>query len=142
MSEHEQETLLHDILYKVSSFDGRLIVLEERSYQAQHLKRWILGLVGLVLLQLGGFGYAWGQFTNRLDNIDVSALEQTLGTSLTVLADHGTELAQLRGELAHLRGQLDSRTADRFTGAMGLAHENRLERLENKLFFKGYTGDD
>lgn len=56
MSEHEQETLLHDILGKVSSFEGRLIVLEERSYQAQHLKRWILGLVGLVLLQLGGSG--------------------------------------------------------------------------------------
>ena len=123
MSEHEQETLLHDILGKVSNFDGRLIVLEERSYQAQHL-------------QLGGFAYAWGQFTNRLDNIDVSALEQSLGTSLTVLADHGTELADLRGELAHLRGQVDSRTADRFTGSMGLALENRVQRLEDKVFFQ------
>jgi hypothetical protein len=126
---NDEETTLHDI-------DRRLIVLEERSEKAQALKNWLMGLVGLVVIQLGGFAYAWGQFANRLNNIDVSALEQSLSTSLTVLADHGTELAHLRGEISHLRGQVDSKTSDRFTGSQGAAQEERIRRLEDRVLFK------
>jgi hypothetical protein len=42
----------------------------------------------------------------------------------------------MRGEINHLRGQIDAKTADRFTGSMGLALENRILRLEDKVFFQ------
>ena len=118
-------------------------------------QRWMLGLFAFVLVQIGSFAYGYGQITTKVENLDLGEfrdaiirLEKNVDTALVVLADHGTELQDVRNEQARVRGNIDqiheylnevrrkvdSQTHSRFYKEDGDKHDARIKRLEDKVF--------
>lgn len=128
--------------------DKRLVILEERSRQNLQTRKWIMGLVAAAVLQLGVVIFSYGQLTQQIANINLSEFEQNISTALTVLGDHGTELETIRGEQARVRGNIDqlhlymenlrqkvdSQTRDRWYKSDGDKLDDRVRRLEDKVF--------
>ena len=117
--------------------------------------RWMLGLFTFVIVQIGSFLYGYGQITQKMDDLDLTEfrdsmtkIEKDVGTALVVLADHGTELQDVRNEQARVRGNIDqfhgymnelrskvdNQTKDRFYKTDGDRLRERIKRLEDKVF--------
>lgn len=128
--------------------DKRLVVLEERSRQNINTRRWIMGLAGFAVIQLGTLIFSYGQITQQIDDINLDELQANMVTALTVLGDHGTEIETVRGEQARVRGNIDqlhtymenlrqkvdNQTRERFFKHDGDRLEERILRLENRVF--------
>lgn len=128
----------------MSDIDKRLAIVEiyiqARVDQEKEDRRWLRGLALAFILQFlllvsGGVVAAIrvGGLIQELESIDISDLHRDNMTALQVLADHGTEFAQVRGEQFRIRERLDSineemreRTQDRF-------YKSDAERLEDRI---------
>lgn len=140
--------ILTDIRTRLALVENDLsqIVDNRRIFQ-----RWMMGLLAFVLVQLGSFAYGYGQITQKMEDLDLSEfrdslvrLEKNVDTALVVLADHGTELQDVRNEQARvrgnidqihilmdgLRGKVDKQTNDRFYKSDGDKLEERVRELE------------
>lgn len=114
-------------------------------------QRWMMGLLAFVLIQLGSFAYGYGQINQKMNDLDLSEfsgalarLEKNVDTALVVLADHGTEIQDVRNEQARVRGNIDqihvlmdrlrskvdNQTNDRFYKKDGDKLEERVRELE------------
>lgn len=118
------------------------------------MTRWMLGLISFALVQIGSFAYGYGQITQKFNDLDLSEfrdaiirLEKNVDTALVVLADHGTEIQDVRNEQARVRGNIDQihvlmdrlrqkvdmQTGDRFYKRDGDRLEERVKRLEDRV---------
>ncbi len=129
----------------------RLIRVEEKISGFGRIIAAIWGLFVAVLLQAGGFLYGYAQLEQTVTSLNLSEIRQNNLTALTVLADHGTEFANVQTELTRLRSvddginqsmlnmatKIDGQTKDRFTGAEGreMRSHNRqqMDRLEARI---------
>lgn len=125
--------LLHDINTRV-----RLVEVELSGFR--RARRIILGMAGFLILQALAAAVGWGKLITEVESINVSDIERDVGIALTVVADHGTELQDIRNEQARIRGVLDSiykrldeRTKDRYYRAEAMRLEERVSRLENSI---------
>jgi len=118
--------------------DTRLSLVEREVNDLASTGKWLKGIaLGVVLSCIGG-AVAFGEITNKMNNLNLDGMQRDIGTSLSVVASHGNEIELIRLEQHRLRGSMDSlraeilqRTQDRFTNKEGLAHDKRLLRLED-----------
>ena len=140
----------------LSDIQTRLAVVENDLNQIidnrKSFIRWVLGLFGVVLIQLGSFAYGYGQITQKMTDLDLSDVTDTLvklegnvNTALAVLGQHGEEFKDVRNEQARVRGNLDqfhqymneirakidTQTMDRFYKSDGDRLDRRLTRIED-----------
>lgn len=137
MTEHEE-----------AAIDTRLALIERDLEAISNTKRWIQGVAIFLLAQLGMGIWSYAQLVVKVDNIDLTELEQNVNTALTVLGDHGTEFANVRelitrniskndqqdSQLHDLRERIDDKTNDRFYRTDGARLEARINRLEDIIF--------
>ena len=127
------ESLLHDI-------DTRVRLVEADIARIIGTRKLIMGMAGFLIIQAIGGAIAYGQLLNKVDNLSLGNLERDVGVALTVIADHGTELQDIRNEQSRIRGQLDSfnsrmdeKTKDRYYRSDALRLEDRVGRLESYM---------
>ena len=137
----DEASVLNDI-------DKRVVAIEVDLRGMAAVRKIIWSLGGTVIIGFISAVYGYGQLTQKLNNINMTEFESHIGTLLTVAADHGTELVNIRGEIAEIRGvhttfndqmfhirtQIDDRTAKRFYKSDGVRLEARILRLENRVF--------
>ena len=94
-----------------------------------------------MLLQVIAAIVAFTKLSHQVDTLNLNSMETDISTTLSVLASHRQNIDAISGEQARIRGVIDSihdqlaqRTADRFTGREAAALEQRVQRLENKIF--------
>lgn len=127
---------------------ARLIRVEEQVAQIRTVARLAWSLFVVLLIQTVGFIYAYAQLEQKVEAMDLGKFRSDISTALVVLADHGTELQSVRDENTRIRGiidelwtvhhdyrnQLDDKTKERFYRSDGDRLEDRIERLENRIF--------
>lgn len=128
----------------------RLIRVESQVAIIGTMAKAIWSLVIVMVIQIGGWIYAYAQLDQKVSSLDLKEVRNNLATALTVLGDHGTEFANIQSELqrlrikdddienhmAQIRQKTDTRTRDRFYKSDGDRLEDRIERLENRIFSK------
>lgn len=153
-TESERRTdpdILSDIRTRIAIVENELSVIVDNR---KIFTRWILGLFAFVLVQIGSTAYSYGQLTQKIEDLDLTEfrdsqiqLKTNMDTALVVLADHGTEIQDVRNEQARVRGNIDQihqlmenlrqkvdeQTADRFYKSDGDRLEKRMTRIEDKL---------
>ena len=126
----------------------RLIRVEEQVAQIRTVARLAWSLVIVMVLQLGGFIYAYAQLDQKVEAMNLGGFQTDISTALVVLANHDTEIQDVRDEHARLRGQmdemwkaqreyqakLDDKTKDRFYKSDGDRLEGRVSRLEDRAY--------
>lgn len=145
----------HDM---ISDEYERLIRVEEQVATIRTIARLAWSLVIVMLVQTGGFIYAYAQLSHEVENLNLADIERNVTTALTVLGQHGTEFTDVRSDISAVRNEhsrlrgniddvhnqlvefrnaLDARTQDRFYRADGDKLERRIQRVEEELFFNG-----
>ncbi|MCP3868319.1 MAG: hypothetical protein GY703_09545 [Gammaproteobacteria bacterium] len=105
-------------------------------------EKWLIGNLFALISAIFGFGWWAADLSTSVDhaleemeknNLGQVMLRNQVTTALTVLADHGTEFADVRAHINRITGQLDSlsntlekRTDDRFRRS---DYENEIEKL-------------
>jgi len=129
---------------------ARIIRLEEKLEMISTISKGIWTLIVLFLMNAFGGIYAFSQLSEKVNSLDLDKMQQNISTALTVLADHGTEIAGVRQEHQRMRGNIDSirsaiekKTKDRFYKHDGDRLEGRIDtnaerilRLEEVIFFR------
>lgn len=140
-TERRDTTLINEIVTRLSIIE---VYIKAREEQERDDRRWLRGLVLAFIVQvvllIGGGATAavkLGGLIQELEAIDIADLHRDNMIALKVLADHGTEFAQVRGEQFRLRERLDGineemrdRTQDRFYKSDAVRLEERIRRLE------------
>lgn len=138
----------------LSDINTRLALVESDLQRIAKNRWWLQGLAAVLIIQLSGAIYGYGRLVQRIDDIDLDkiqesmlSMEKNVDAALIVLADHGTELQDVRNEQARVRGnidqlhehmenlrrKLDDQTRERFYREDGTRLEERINRLENKI---------
>ncbi len=145
---NEVELSDHDY---IKDIDKRVAIIEAEAMNNRRTRLIIYGQSGLLMLALIGGVYGFGQLEQKVTALNLEKLEQDIGVALRVVADHGTELQDVRTEQARVRGtidemwklhrdmmaRIDARTAGRFYKSDGDRLEDRIIRLESVVFKNG-----
>lgn len=155
MSENNRVEILLDIQTRLAVVESDLTNIAD---SRRIIQRWLLSFILLIVVQLTAFVYGYGQLQIKVDNLNLSEfqdtmnqLEKNIDTALVVLADHGTELQDVRNEQARVRGNIDqihilmdrlrakvdNQTSDRFYLEDGRRLADRISRLEDKQLKNG-----
>ena len=139
--EPEMEKLLYDI-------DRRLAVVESDMSRMMGNRRILLGMAGFLVIQAIVGAIALGELRQKVSGLHLGDLERDVGAALVVVADHDTELENIRGEMFRMRGvidqinnRLDERTKDRYYRSDALRLEDRVGRLETYVLKHGSHGE-
>ena len=123
------------------SIDNRVTLVESEVASLSSTNKWVRGIAAVLVIQVIMAGVGYGRLMEQVDQLHIDGLETNVNTALQVLADHGTELAEVRSEQHRIRGVLDAirteinqRTSDRFTGRDGDRIEIRVQRLEDIMY--------
>jgi len=100
-------------------------VIKSDAARQATMRRLLWGMTAFLVSQtiIAVFGY--GRLTEQIEHLDMQTIETDIRTALVVVADHGTELQDIRGEQQRIRGIIDTirnefkadlvrKTADRF----------------------------
>lgn len=155
MSENNRVEILLDIQTRLAVVESDLTNIAD---SRRIIQRWLLSFILLIVVQLTAFVYGYGQLQIKVDNLNLSEfqdtmnqLEKNIDTALVVLADHGTELQDVRNEQARVRGNIDqihilmdrlrakvdNQTSDRFYLEDGRRLADRITRLEDNQLKNG-----
>ena len=129
------------------SIDTRLALVEADLRSMAGTRKIILGMAGFLVVQAIGAVVGFVEMRTEFRNLDLNEYESQVTTTLKVLGDHGTEIADIRfndretlGEISRLyiemskvRDIIDDKTIARFYKSDGDRLEDRIERLESIL---------
>ena len=133
----------------LADIDKRLAIMEDNAKTDKEdsmvLKRFMLGLFAVFMIQFGSFVYGYAQAIQTLEDIDFGDIRENLTSVRIILADHSTELTLVRTEHNELRTNvttlwdahrdfrkvIDAKTANRFYKSDGDKLESRIKRLED-----------
>jgi hypothetical protein len=125
------------------NIDTRVTLLESDFASMASTHNWVRSIAVVLVIQFVIAALAFGRLSEQVNGLDLDLVLQNDATALTVLADHGTELHEIRTENARLRGAMDAmrteifkRTQDRFTSKDGDRHDVRIQRLENHVYLQ------
>ncbi len=111
MAENHKTEILVDIQTRLAAVETDL---ENIIGLRGMMIRFFTPFVVLIVVQLGAFLYGYGQLEQKVADLDLGEfhdaiikLEKNIDTALVVLADHGTELQNVRNEQARVRGNID-----------------------------------
>jgi hypothetical protein len=116
---------IDEFIEKLNDVELDVAVIKADNIRQAGTRRIIWGMAAMLFIQIIAAAVGYGKIQTKLDHIDLSKLEREMTTSLTVLADHGSELKAVRDEQFRVRGMMDdmrvqfqseltTRTADRF----------------------------
>ena len=124
MTPEEQETLHH--------IDTRMVLVENELSRIVGVRRIMLGMSFLFIVQAMGVVYGYGQLNQRMDSVDMGDFQANITTALTVLGDHGSEFVHVRNEMARMQGLLDSNA---------LAHGTLRDKIDARTQDRFYRED-
>ena len=123
------------------SIDTRLSLVEQEVGALSNAGKWLRGIGVFLLIQVIGGVIAFTKLSHQVDNLNLTSMQSDISTTLSVMASHRKNIDSISDEQARLRGVIDSmqeqiaeRTADRFTGREASAIEERVSRLEDRVF--------
>ena len=133
---------------ELHSIDTRLAVVEAELRSIANLKKMIFGVMVFLIAQGVGGVVGFTEMRSEFRNLDLGAYETNVATALTVLGQHGEELAAVRHEDSEVRGALtelfrehsslkdtiDKKTEQRFYKSDGDRLDGRITRLEDYIF--------
>lgn len=149
MADENSKNILVDIQTRLAVVEADLNNIVD---QRKTFNLWMRSFMVLIAVQLGAFLYGYGELQTKVDGLDLSEFRQSMvqfeknvDTALVVLADHGTEIQDVRNEQARVRGNIDqihilmdrlrekvdNQTSDRFYKRDGDRLADRIKRLED-----------
>jgi len=137
--DHEELAEWAELGKTLHNIDTRVTLLESDFAAMASTHKWVRGIAAVLIIQFVVAAVAFGRLSEQVNGLDLDLVMQNDATALTVLADHGTELQEIRTENARLRGAMDAmrtemfkRTQDRFTSKDGARMDIRMQRVEDK----------
>lgn len=139
---------------RVAHIEQELAVITASQERTEGMRKFLWSIGLFLVVQALGIAVGYGELKSQLS--DIGSFRSDTSAVLTVLADHGTELLQLRQEIATTRGRNDSmsddmmelratmeaRTHDRFYRSDWTREEAKMRewvelKIENNLFSGG-----
>jgi hypothetical protein len=121
----------------LAELQPRIITLEAEVRSLLGAKKILISIAGFLIVQAFILAVVIGRYSEKMD--DLVANKVDVSTALAVLADHGTELENVRSDTARIQGVTDSLyqrllelSGNRFyKDPDGVNLEARVKRLED-----------
>jgi hypothetical protein len=121
----------------LAELQPRIITLEAEVKSLLGAKKILISIAGFLIVQAFILAVVIGRYSEKMD--DLVANKVDVSTALAVLADHGTELENVRSDTARIQGVTDSLyqrllelSGNRFyKDPDGVNLEARVKRLED-----------
>ena len=102
-----------DPLYEISQINTRLARVELEIDNFVGIKKWVISILFIFVIQLVGFFYGYGGMSNQLDtvtdNVKIAAKDRYYRTEAVAMElNVRRDLGRLEAELGRLRSRLDN----------------------------------